>query len=173
MRRDRIGPAAAASRRRPDRARGDAVPDAVCSDSGRTVKGNQVKLIIGIAALLVAVLLFLKLRSRTPVRREDTVDLAATARLKHDFHAVSIRPGAFACKTARDLEGRRFLSGTAPRIPLPECDATDCTCRFSHHADRRGGEDRRSLYRSSIGIDIESLGVEKRSDHERRSEDRD
>lgn len=132
------------------------------------------KLIIGIAALLVAVLLFLKLRSRTPVRTdEDKVDPAATARLKHDFHAVSIRPGAFACKAARDLEGQRFLSGSAPRIPLPGCDASDCTCRFSHHADRRAGEDRRSLYRSSIGIDIASLGVEKRSDRERRSDDRD
>ena len=132
------------------------------------------KLIIGIAALLVAVLLFLKLRSRTPVRAdEDKVDLAATARLKHDFHAVSIRPGVFACQAARDLEGQRFLSGAAPRIPLPGCDASDCTCRFSHHADRRAGEDRRSLYRSSIGIDIKSPGVEKRSDRERRSDDRD
>lgn len=132
------------------------------------------KLIIGIAALLVAVLIFLKLRSRAPVRTttEDKVDPAGTARLNHDFHAVSIRPGVFACKAARDLQGQRFLSGSAPRIPLPDCDASDCTCRFSHHADRRAGEDRRSLYRSSIGIDIKSLGVEKR-DRERRKDDRD
>jgi hypothetical protein len=127
------------------------------------------KLIIGIAVLLIAVLVFLKMRSRTPFRvNEDNLDPAATARLKHDFHAVSIRPGPFACKAARALEGQRFLSGTAPRIPLPGCDASDCTCRFSHHADRRVGEDRRSLYRSSIGIDIASLGAEKRSDHDRR-----
>lgn len=133
------------------------------------------KLIIGIAALLVAVLIFLKLRSRTPVRgpNENRPDVAGTARLNRDFHAVSIRPGIFACKAARDLEGERFLSGSAPRIPLPDCDASDCTCRFAHHADRRAGEDRRSLYRSSLGIDIKSLGVEKRSDRERRSDDRD
>ena len=132
------------------------------------------KLIIGIAALLVAVLLFLKLRSRTPPVRvgEDKVDLAAIAKLKHDFHAVSIRPGVFACNAARELEGQRFLSGSAPRIPLPGCDASDCSCRFSHHADRRAGDDRRSLYRSSIGIDIASLGAEKRSDRERRRDDR-
>jgi hypothetical protein len=131
------------------------------------------KLIIGIAALLVAVLVFLKMRSRKPVRTDEArADPAATTRLKNDFHAVSIRPGIFACKAARDLEGERFLSGSAPRIPLPGCDASDCTCRFSHHPDRRAGEDRRSLYRSSIGIDIKSLGVEKRSDEERRSEDR-
>jgi hypothetical protein len=131
------------------------------------------KLIIGIAALLVAVLVFLKMRSRAPVRQDKgKTDPAATARLKHDFHAVSIRPGLFACKAARELEGQRFLSGSAPRIPLPRCDASDCTCRFTHHADRRTGDERRSLYRSSIGIDIASLGVEKRSDRERRSDDR-
>ena len=132
------------------------------------------KLIIGLAALLIAVLIFLKMRSRTPFQvDEDKADPAATARLKHDFHAVSIRPGVFACAAARELEGQRFLSGTAPRIPLPGCDASDCTCRFAHHADRRAGEDRRSLYRSSIGIDIASLGVEKRSDHDRRGDDGD
>jgi hypothetical protein len=131
------------------------------------------KLIIGIAALLIAVLVFLKLRSRAPVgpAKDDKPDLAATAKLKHDYHAVSIRPGIFACKAARDLEGRRFLSGSAPRIPLPGCDASDCTCRFAHHADRRTDEDRRSLYRSSIGIDVASLGVEKRG-QDRRREDR-
>jgi hypothetical protein len=134
---------------------------------------TQMKLIIGIAALLVAVLVFLRMRSRKPVRvDEGKADPAANARLKDDFHAVSIRPGIFACKAARDLEGQRFLSGSAPRIPLSGCDASDCTCRFSHHADRRAGEDRRSLYRSSIGIDIHALGVEKRSDNERRREDR-
>lgn len=133
------------------------------------------KLIIGIAALLVAVLIFLKLRSRAPVRagNDDRSGLPGAARLNRDFHAVSIRPGTFACKAARDLEGQRFLSGSAPRIPLPACDASDCTCRFAHHADRRTREDRRSLYRSSLGIDIKSLGVEKRSDRERRRDDGD
>lgn len=132
------------------------------------------KLIIGIAALLIAVLIFLKVRSRAPVRpaHDDKAGQAGTDTPGRDFHAVSIRPGLFACKAARDLQGQRFLSGSAPRIPLPDCDASDCTCRFSHHADRRAGEDRRSLYRSSIGIDIKSLGEEKRN-RERRKDDRD
>jgi hypothetical protein len=128
------------------------------------------KLIIGIAVLLVAVLIFLKWRSRAPVRPAND-DKAGQAGPSRDFHAVSIRPGLFACKAARRLEGQRFLSGSAPRIPLPDCDAQDCTCRFSHHADRRAGDDRRSLYRSSIGIDITSLGDEKRN-RERREDDR-
>jgi hypothetical protein len=128
------------------------------------------KLIIAIAILLAAVLVFLRMRSRTPRRNDaDETDPVATARLKHDFHAVSIRPGVFACTAARQLEGQRFLSGSAPRIPLPGCDASDCSCRFAHHADRRAGDDRRTPYPPAIGLDTGVL----RSQRDRRSDETD
>lgn len=128
------------------------------------------KLIVGVAVLLIAVLIFLRMRSRAPITHESkTPDPAATARLKGDFHAVSIRPGTFACKAARNLEGQRFLSGSAPRIPLPDCDASDCSCRFAHHADRRGSDDRRTPYRSPIGLDAGAVGEEQRLEDDRRS----
>lgn len=128
----------------------------------------SVKLIIGVTALLVAVLLFLKMRSRAPVHESKARGPDAVPRLKGDFHAVSIRTGVFACKAARDLEGRRFLSGSAPRIPLPDCDASDCSCRFAHHADRRDGDERRTPYPSALGLNAGSVGAEKRGNGDRR-----
>lgn len=128
------------------------------------------KLILGVAALLIAVVIFLKVRSRAPIAGETkSPDPAATSRLKQEFHAVSIRPGVFACKAARSLEGRRFLAGSAPRIPLPECDASDCSCRFAHHPDRREGDERRTPYPPSIGLDAGALGEEQRVEEDRRS----
>jgi len=128
------------------------------------------KLIVGIVALLIAVAIFLKMRSRAPIKRDvEKPSLSATARLKPEFHAVSIRPGPFACRVARELEGQRYLSNSAPRIPLPGCDASDCSCRFAHHPDRRAGDERRTPYPPSIGLDAGSTGFEQRTEADRRS----
>jgi hypothetical protein len=62
----------------------------------------------------------------------------------HPFHAVSIRPGLMSCHRAGKLRNIRFLSRTAPCIPLPGCDMSkECTCHFDKHNDRRRGGDRR------------------------------
>ena len=66
-------------------------------------------------------------------------------RVVNPYHAVGIAPGAGCCKAVADLKGRRFLSASAPRIPLPDCDAASCRCRFVHFDDRRSGDDRRKL----------------------------
>lgn len=65
-------------------------------------------------------------------------------RVVNPFHAVSIVPSARCCDTARQLQGIRFLSGEAPKLPLAGCQASSCTCRYSHHSDRREGSDRRN-----------------------------
>ena len=62
------------------------------------------------------------------------------------YHAVSLQCASNACEAAKAMTGRRFLSSAAPRLPLPECDALECRCRFAHHSDRRTGRDRRSPY---------------------------
>jgi hypothetical protein len=132
------------------------------------------KLIIGIVILIIGVFLFLRTRGRrAPIDEAAKAELRDTARLKAEFHAVSIRPGTFACKAARELEGERFLSGTAPRIPLPDCDASDCSCRFVHHDDRRTSDDRRSPFPSTIGLDLGSTAQDQRSDNDRRRKTRD
>ena len=53
------------------------------------------------------------------------------------FSAVSVVPGPRCCLAVRGLTHRRFLSAEAPRLPIPECNAAHCECRYKHHADRR------------------------------------
>ena len=62
------------------------------------------------------------------------------------FHAVSIKYSGRACEAAKDMTGRRFLATAAPKLPLPECDILECSCRFAHHEDRRTQKDRRSPF---------------------------
>jgi len=65
-------------------------------------------------------------------------------RIGNPFHAVSIEPGQSACEEARRLQGQRFLSTSAPMLPLKDCGTSKCACRYVHHNDRRDSQrDRR------------------------------
>ena len=98
-----------------------------------------------IAVVLLLVWLFV--RSRRKSGSEQAVPATPrNTRNRTEFHAVSIRFESNACKAARQMEGRRFLSTAAPRLPLPDCDVLECNCRFIHHKDRRTGRDRRSPF---------------------------
>lgn len=86
-----------------------------------------------------------------------------------EFHAVSINMDASPCPAIREYEGRRLLSSEAPMLPLPDCDQSDCNCRFEHYKDRRTGENRRddvvTIARISSGESIQ----ERRSWQDRRA----
>jgi hypothetical protein len=83
---------------------------------------------------------------------------------REPFHAVAIQVNGKSCDAARRIAGRRFLSGDAPRFPLPDCDQTSCGCGFRHFADRRGGPRRdRNDRRTSA--------TERRKTRGRRAED--
>lgn len=85
------------------------------------------------------------------------------------YHAVSLQYSSSACDAAKAMTGRRFLSSAAPRLPLPECDALECRCRFAHHADRRSGSDRRSPFSpANIGRGTGKYRVERRQNKDRR-----
>ncbi len=87
-----------------------------------------------------------------------------------EFHAVSIRFLSSACSAAKSLDGKRFLSSAAPRIPLAECDVLECKCRFVHYSDRREGDDRRNPYRAGIAGETGKHPQEKRRGPERRED---
>ena len=107
-----------------------------------------IKTLALILVVLLLIWLFLRRRQAETAKKPDPV----AERISHkstEYHAVSIRFESNACKAAREMEGRRFLSSAAPRLPLPECDVLECNCRFIHHKDRRAGRDRRSPFAAS------------------------
>jgi hypothetical protein len=44
-----------------------------------------------------------------------------------------------ACHAARACKGKRYLSSEAPKLPLADCNASICACRYRHFDDRRAG----------------------------------
>jgi hypothetical protein len=87
------------------------------------------------------------------------------------FHAVSIKPGAYACRAANDIAGQRFLASEAPSMPLPDCDADECDCHFIHHNDRRTGKDRRSPFTSGgLAAATGTFSGERRKAEDRRKD---
>ncbi len=105
------------------------------------------KLLIVLVLVLLAGWLFIRNRQgRAPVVKKSRRRLSTS---KKDHHAVSIKFAPHACSAAKDLDGTRFLADAAPRLPLPDCDVTDCKCHFAHHKDRRSAKDRRSVFTAS------------------------
>jgi len=91
--------------------------------------------------------------------------LASQSTPENRYRAVAIWPGDPCCQGARQLSLVRFLCAKAPRLPLPECDQLECTCRYQHFSDRRSGVDRR---RTEQGILPPGM-IERRSGRDRRS----
>ena len=80
-------------------------------------------------------------------RLKPVVRPSTETRLKSNpFHAVAVSCPKNACAAARKLEAKRFLAKEAPPLPMPNCTAKNCGCRFTHYADRRD-EQRRESFR--------------------------
>jgi hypothetical protein len=124
-------------------------------------------------ALVLVLLLLIWLFIRRRAANKDKSEPAAKTRSKKSaYHAVSIKFSGNACEAAREMEGRRFLSSAAPRIPLPDCDVLDCSCRFAHHQDRRSKQDRRSPFGpGGLGGSTGKYAQEQREGKDRRKSD--
>lgn len=124
--------------------------------------------LIAIVLLLLVLWLLVRRRNATMTSKAEPAAPRVTQK-STEFHAVSIRFESNACKAAREMEGRRFLSTAAPRLPLPECDVLECNCRFIHHKDRRSGRDRRSPFGpGGIGGGTGKFEQEQREGRDRR-----
>jgi hypothetical protein len=95
---------------------------------------------------------------------------ASPARASSHWHAVAIKPKGQCCDAVEARRTTRFLSGDAPRLPLPECSTSDtCTCVYKHHADRRAQPrrlDEKDGLRRSVKVE-----QERRQTHDRRKTD--
>jgi hypothetical protein len=132
-----------------------------------------VDVVASIIAIVALIGLFVFVRRRSAQENvRPVVQRRPGAAQETKFHAVSIKFGPKACSTAREMEGRRFLSSAAPRIPLPECDSMECSCRFVHHKDRRAGRDRRNPWGQGLGTSgTGNYRQEQRNGGDRRKED--
>ncbi len=124
--------------------------------------------IVGIAVL--ALVFFFIRRSGPAPEKRPAAARPAKASSTTAFHAVSIKFASSACSAAKSLEGKRFLSSAAPRIPLPDCDELECKCRFVHYSDRREDDDRRNPYRAGIAGETGKHAQEQRQGPDRRKD---
>ena len=63
-------------------------------------------------------------------------------------------------------------NGLRLSLPLNNCDAAKCSCRFVHHEDRRSGKDRRSPFGSGgMGAVTGRFEQERRQGGDRRKHD--
>jgi len=98
-------------------------------------------MILMVVAALVLLALWLRYGAKRPQVRAARVP--DRKRPTDNFRCVEIRYRNDACEAVKQIGPKRFLSGEAPEIPVPGCDAAKCVCRYVHHADRRH-MDRRS-----------------------------
>jgi len=103
-------------------------------------------LLLLVLGLLIAWLFYRQGLDKPEDRRVRRISTARKDKTR--YHAVSVKPGAYACSAANNIAGQRFLASQAPELPLPACDAAECDCHFVHHDDRRTGKDRRSPFTS-------------------------
>jgi hypothetical protein len=133
---------------------------------------------MNLSTLLLILVLFVAiwwlLRKRRGSASTVTPSTAANPRsTDSQFHAVSIKISGHSCKAAQEMSGRRFLATAAPKLPLPECDVLECTCRFAHHDDRRSNKDRRSPFGpGGVAGSTGSFTSEQRGGTDRRKSDR-
>ena len=125
-------------------------------------------LLLLVVGLLVAWLFYRQGLDRPAARPDRRISAPGKSA---DYHAVSIKPGAYACSEANEIAGERFLANEAPEIPLPGCTSSNCECHFVHHNDRRTGKDRRSPFTSGgIAAATGKFAEERREGTERRTE---
>ena len=111
------------------------------------------KIVIAIILLVLIVFVVLKTQSspgrpgkkKAKLTHRQNATGGKTRGADNPYRAVSIKCGKGACKSAKSVEGKRFLLGRISGLPLPECSASVCNCKFSHHEDRRIDDDSRRI----------------------------
>lgn len=96
-------------------------------------------------------------KPRSPARSAS----APGARV-HPYSATAISFDNTACDAVKAMGDRMFLDADrdTPLLPLPDCDAARCNCKYVHREDRREvSEDRR--HPSGLQAELYEAGVNK------------
>lgn len=89
------------------------------------------------------------------------------------YGASSIVVRENACDAVKKIEGLRYLhkTGITPKLPLPECTLTTCTCRYEKYTDRRKKNDRRKASLLDVESGSKNGKIERRDSGGRRRND--
>ena len=109
--------------------------------------------------ILIAIFVAVKLIRRDP-GDSDEVALADDGKVledlwdhqAHPYHCVACKCSEDDCAGVAGLKDKLFLVGDDHRLPVPECTAVRCRCRYVHYPDRRRFDDDR---RASFGLEQE------------------
>lgn len=85
-------------------------------------------------------------RSSSVGRKAQAKKSSKVSAPANPFRSTSIVPGTNACSAVTAIADQRYLDSeqSVPKVPLPECDVSQCDCRYARHEDRRDiDEDRR------------------------------
>jgi hypothetical protein len=88
-------------------------------------------LLLLLLVVIAAIAAFLWYRQKTSASAEATLPSS------NRFHAVTIHFRQDACPAVRMYASTKFLAKEAPRLPLENCTAPNCRCRYEHSDDRR------------------------------------
>jgi hypothetical protein len=120
-------------------------------------------------AALIAVFVMLRSSLQTTSRIQGRGE--KTKSIRSPYRSVSIVCASGACEAAKALAEKRLLSSTAPLVPLPDCTASTCACKYVHYDDRRSASrDRRAPAATTTDPFTHSTGNGRRSDRRRRSD---
>ena len=122
----------------------------------------------------VAALLAVLIRMWPSTRKKATRGRATSKpeQARSPYQSVSIVCDYSACDTARKMARQRFLVAEAPLLPLGDCDASACSCKYAHHQDRRSGQgDRRAALDLHTQVSGKGVVRDRRHAHARRRSD--
>jgi len=73
-------------------------------------------------------------------RRQQRVETVGATAPRNPWSATSVAAGQTCCRSASDLQDRRFLARETPALPLAACTQPElCRCVYRKHEDRRVG----------------------------------
>lgn len=115
-------------------------------------------------ALILVVLVFARLLfpAKGPAQNNSERERRTGFGEGDAFHAVSIVPAEGSCSAVNSIKIQRFLSEEAPGLPLVDCGAVDCRCKYIHHTDRRSGARDRRLGPAEKPDELEFWSVRNR-----------
>ncbi|MDH3712852.1 MAG: hypothetical protein OET44_03270 [Gammaproteobacteria bacterium] len=124
---------------------------------------------IWISVFLVVFLVLLLIARHRPANKTREKPPPETGEFRGVEVAFSERD---CCAWVKNLKGARLLPHQARLfpLPLPECDAANCRCRYLHFKDRRHDDDRRIPFSTLYGAFGRFTTDERRNGQERRKD---